>query len=384
MEFHEVTNLFPLMNNEEYAALVIDIRQHGLRNPIWTYAGKIIDGRNRYRACQEAQVLPSFREYQGDTSPEALTRFVLSLNLHRRHLTSSQKAVSALKIVTFLAQVAKQRQGKRTDRQQNFPQDFEESWGEAAEQAAAIVGTNRQYVYDAKHLAKHAPDLLDAVHQGLLTLPETKVVTPLPQSERSSILALVQRGDIASVKPFLHQATTTPETNVHHLLSSACNEWYTPKPYIEAVREVLGEIDLDPASTAIANEIVCARHYYTCNDDGYLKAWPGRVFLNPPYGIEHGESNQARWSRRLIEQYHTGVTSEAVLLVNAVPSNSWFAPLWEFPICFTDHRIHFYNVTAEAAQPTHSNAFVYLGPQIARFVRIFSRFGVVATRLTPE
>ena len=74
------------------------------------------------------------------------------------------------------------------------------------------------------------------------------------------------------------------------------------------------------------------------------------------------------------------MTTEAILLVNAVPSNKWFAPLWNFPICFTDHRIHFYGEDGELGQPTHSSCFVYLGTQIDTFASVFSRFGVVAVR----
>ena len=170
-----------------------------------------------------------------------------------------------------------------------------------------------------------------------------------------------------------------------HLHSSQSNEWYTPPPYIDAVHAVMGGIDVDPASCALANRIVRATTYYTLAEDGFPKAWPGRVFLNPPYGFdEKGQSNAARWSRRLLYQYQAGVTTQAILLVNAVPGNDWFAPLWDYPICFTDHRIRFYNPAGMPNQPTHSNAFVYLGEQVDRFDTVFSQFGVVAVRRSPN
>src|SRR5262249_48153808 len=104
-QFHEVANIFPLLQGEEFAQLVDDIKEHGLRDPIWLFDGKIIDGRNRYRACQEAGVDPEFREWEG---PGSLVSFVVSLNLHRRHLDESQRAMVAAKI-------ANMRQGERTD-----------------------------------------------------------------------------------------------------------------------------------------------------------------------------------------------------------------------------------------------------------------------------
>jgi hypothetical protein len=172
-----------------------------------------------------------------------------------------------------------------------------------------------------------------------------------------------------------------PQANHQLINASTNNEWYTPRPFLDAAHEVMGGVDLDPASNDMANNAVRAAQYYTIDDDGYSKPWVGRVWLNPPYGIEDGESNQARWSRRLIQEYEAGNVREAILLVNAVTGNGWFAPLKDYPICFPDARIRFYNADTEAGQPTHGNALVYLGPNIAEFVRVFSQFGAVMARL---
>lgn len=174
---------------------------------------------------------------------------------------------------------------------------------------------------------------------------------------------------------------------VHQLLtSSESNEWYTPAPYIEAARRVMGGIDLDPASNELANRTIRAAHFYSRADDGFSRPWgsvnaPSRVWLNPPYGKEGNESNAARWSRRLLDAYQLGHVSEAVLLVNASTGDGWFAPLKQFPICFPDNRIRFYNAGGEASQPTHSNALIYLGPNVGAFVAVFSEFGAVMARL---
>jgi hypothetical protein len=172
--------------------------------------------------------------------------------------------------------------------------------------------------------------------------------------------------------------------------SSKSNEWYTPAEYVEAAREVLGGIDLDPASCEQANRIVKATRFYTKDDDGLAQPWNGRVFLNPPYGKTGGKSNQEIWSQRLLHFYRFGQVPAAILLVNAEPGNRWFRPLWRFPLCFTDHRIRFYTEDGERNAPTHSNCFVYLqplpGPLAAssgldsarhRFAAAFSRFGAV-------
>lgn len=164
------------------------------------------------------------------------------------------------------------------------------------------------------------------------------------------------------------------------LLSSDSNEWYTPPVYLEAVRAVLGTIDIDPASNAEANTIVQARAFYDTTANGLKRDWTGRVFLNPPYGKEEGESmsNQALWSARLISQYQQGITTEAILLVNAITDAGWFQPLWDYPICFTDHRIPFYRPGGEAGkQPVRGSVFVYFGANVAEFASVFRRFGAV-------
>lgn len=161
------------------------------------------------------------------------------------------------------------------------------------------------------------------------------------------------------------------------LQSSESNEWYTPARYVDAARRVMGGIDLDPASNPVANRVVMATHYFTIEDDGLAKTWAGRVWLNPPYGRDGGESNQATWSARLLDQYQAGNVAQAVLLVNAVTDRVWFQPLWAFPICFTDHRIRFYDATGAGGSPTHGNALVYLGANRDHFASVFSEFGPV-------
>lgn len=192
---------------------------------------------------------------------------------------------------------------------------------------------------------------------------------------------------IETIQPSLTPSSITLETSVkkanHQLVhSSKSNEWYTPQEYIEAVKEVLGEIDLDPASNSLANQVVKASKFYTIADDGLKHSWDGRVFLNCPYGFnDDGESNQAIWSKRLIEQYHLSITKEAILLLNASTASQWFKPLWDYPICFTDHRIKFYSSEETSNQPTKDNCFIYFGKQIEKFIQVFSKFGSIVGKI---
>jgi len=99
LQFHPVTEIFPPMEPAVFQALVDDIAVHGQQDPILVLKGEIIDGRHRYQACQQLGREPLLREIQlnaGD--PLAL---VISLNLHRRHLSEGQRAIIAARLATL-------------------------------------------------------------------------------------------------------------------------------------------------------------------------------------------------------------------------------------------------------------------------------------------
>jgi N6-adenosine-specific RNA methylase IME4 len=195
MEFHEVANIFPLMEGEEYGALVEDIRKNGLMEAIWTYQGKIIDGRNRYLACQEIGIQPKYQEWDGKGS---LVNFVVSLNLHRRHLTSSQKAVVAAEMLPWLEKEneEKRRQKISETRRGETSQKFEPSH-KSTEQAATITGTNRQYVSDVKKIKEVAPEVLEKIRAGSINITEAKKIASMPEEKRDAVLKKVEAGETA-------------------------------------------------------------------------------------------------------------------------------------------------------------------------------------------
>ena len=177
MEYHELSNIFPMMSDEEFQALKNDIQTNGLRETIWTYEGKIIDGRNRFKACSEVGVEPRFQEWTG---PGSLIGFIVSLNLHRRHLNSSQKATCAIEaddIMERLRLEAKERQ-IATLKQGDIVPDrqliAQRSEGKATEQAAKLFQTNRQYISDVKVIQESAPEKLIEIKEGKKTIPQVK------------------------------------------------------------------------------------------------------------------------------------------------------------------------------------------------------------------
>ena len=86
---HPASNLFPLLRGEPFDALVRDIKEHGQQEPIYRFGGKILDGRNRLRACEKLGVEPWFEDLTKDQCPDPFA-MVMSLNFHRRHLEQKE------------------------------------------------------------------------------------------------------------------------------------------------------------------------------------------------------------------------------------------------------------------------------------------------------
>ena len=148
MEFHPVANIFPLMMDDEFSALVQDIAEQGQLEPILIHDGKIVDGRNRYRACQKLGLDPITQTWKQSGS---LIKFIVSKNLHRRHLSSSQRAVIALDILPMLEAEAHERKRIGAENRHNNSQDVEQvphpgrESGKARDAVAKITGTNPRY-----------------------------------------------------------------------------------------------------------------------------------------------------------------------------------------------------------------------------------------------
>jgi len=175
-----------------------------------------------------------------------------------------------------------------------------------------------------------------------------------------------------------YQDVNSEKTTAERIVASNENEWYTPAKYIEAARAVLGEIDLDPASSKLANKTVQANVIYTDKSDSLHLPWAGKVWLNPPYGRLAGE-----FISRLALEYEAGEVTAAIALVNAhCTDTEWFQPLWSYVLCFTNHRIDFDSAGREKkTSSTHGSVFAYLGPDAKAFKAAFAEFGAVVRRM---
>lgn len=183
-EFHPYADLFPLLEGEEFDSLVADIKQRGLRQPVLLFDGKVLDGRNRLRACEVAGVKPRFETVKTD-DPIGL---VLSLNLMRRHLTASQRGMVAVDVEEVYVEEARERQraaGREHGRGQiasvNNDGSYSESEDEDARErreresrtkAAKKCNVSTGYVTAAKAIAAADPELAKKVRAGEVTIPK--------------------------------------------------------------------------------------------------------------------------------------------------------------------------------------------------------------------
>jgi ParB-like chromosome segregation protein Spo0J len=189
-EFHEAANLFPMMDSESFESLKKDISANGLIEPIWLHEGKIIDGRNRYKACQEMAIDAAFRNWNGQGS---LVQFVVSLNINRRHLTPSQKAAVAVEMLPMLEAEAKERQklagvehaGNLKNQDARLVPELGQV-GDSSRQptavriAAAAVGVSHGNISEMKRISNAAPERVEEIKQGKTTV--TAVIKELKQS----------------------------------------------------------------------------------------------------------------------------------------------------------------------------------------------------------
>jgi ParB family chromosome partitioning protein len=158
--------------------------------------------------------------------------------------------------------------------------------------------------------------------------------------------------------------------------NSGENEWYTPSKYIEAARQAMFGIDLDPASCAYANETVEANTYFSIEDDGLSKKWFGNVWMNPPYS----QPLIKQFCQKMADSYTENDIDEACVLVNNATETGWFNVLLDIAsaVCFIRGRVKFLDKQGNpSGAPLQGQAVIYIGNHPARFSDNFSEFGKV-------
>jgi len=261
------------------------------------------------------------------------------------------------------------------DTHSTFEDYCQERWGisrprayqfiEAAETVgllSTIVDTTPRTESQARPLTRLEPEeQIAAWQEAVETAPNGKVTA-------AHVAEVVERRNGA-----------TPYNN--HAISDDPDydgdEWFTPAEYIDAARQVMGGIDLDPACNDAAAAIVGAGVHYNKEDNGLSRPWFGRVWLNPPYSMPLIKD----FVMTAIDEYESGRVAEAVILTNNSSDTAWFQSLLAmYPACFTRGRIQFWRPGQTTFAARQGQVFFYLGEKQDLFAEVFGQFGLVVRR----
>lgn len=173
MKPHPLSEIFPPLEGAEFDALVADIEKHGLVQPLVMYQGKILDGRNRWRACEKLGIKPKTVDYRGGDP----VGHVLSLNLSRRHLSESQRAMVAAKVATL-----PHGGDRRSDQAANLPVPSQA-------EAAKAVNVSERSVRDARKVVEHGSAALKkSVERGEMPVSTAaKLTEATPAKQREAV-----------------------------------------------------------------------------------------------------------------------------------------------------------------------------------------------------
>lgn len=171
LKFHPVSEIFPSMPQAEFDALVADITANGLREPIHIMGDSVVDGRHRYRACLQAGVEPQFVVVPDGSDLNAL---VISLNLRRRHLDESQRAMVAARLANLPL-------GSNQHAQICAP---------SQDSAAEMLNVSRRTVQHARAVLEHgAPELATAVDSGVIAVSSAAALSRLTVDAQQAVLS---------------------------------------------------------------------------------------------------------------------------------------------------------------------------------------------------
>lgn len=347
-EFHA---LIPPLTEAEREQLEANLVADGCRDPLVTWQGILLDGHNRHEICERNGI-----DYAACSielpDRDAAKLWIIDNQFGRRNLTDGVKWELKQVEREILKEQNKKTQGKRTDLLS--PNDRKSATGphETRDVIAATLGWSTGKVAQAEQVYKHIEATGDKEMRENLRSGEASI-----------------GGSYQAVR---HKAIRLMP---HIAQNAGDNEWYTPEDYAKRAREVMGAIDLDPASSKVANDVIRAKRFFTADDDGLAKRWKGRVWMNPPYA----QPLVQQFCEKLVEHYRSDDVTQAVVLVNNATETRWCQALLSeaSAVCFPAGRVRFWHPEKTSA-PLQGQAVVYLGEAYGAFGQAFGELGVVA------
>lgn len=348
MENYQV---MPPLTADEYNELKADIANRGVMVPIeYDEHGNVLDGHHRIQICAELGIMDFPKVIRtGMTEVEKRTH-ARKLNMARRQLNQEQRRELIREQLRETPEISDRQIARELGVDKNTVNARRvemESGGEIHHLDTTVGADGKQYPRQVEHRP--------------FDLPPAATMWEAESQERARAVL-----DIPS-EPIEY------EHRPHVTNNSGCNEWYTPERYIDLAREVLGEIDLDPASCEFANETVKAKIFYSEENDGLCKMWNGRVWMNPPYSSEL----VPKFTEKFVDEYNDGNITEGIVLVNNATETAWFTNMVNAAsaVCFPRGRIRYQSQTRESLAPLQGQAFLYFGENKEKFLEVFSEIG---------
>lgn len=243
-----------------------------------------------------------------------------------------------------------------------------------------MMGLSESSIQKRKQIAAGvAPEVKEKIGQTELANSTTQLLAlaNMAPEKQGEVADLIVAGRCETVKQAESLLSWTSSIAPHVSHNSGVNEWYTPSEYIEAAREVMGRIDLDPASCALANQTVGARRYFSAMDDGLDQQWVGNVWMNPPYSAGLIDRFCEKFSNHVL----AGDIEHGIVLVNNATETEWFGFLVGAcdAVLFPRSRVRFLRPDGAAGAPLQGQAVLYAGPNVEGFLSVFGSFGWGAT-----
>ncbi len=352
-------------------ALAESIHACGLLNPITITPDKrLIAGAHRLEACKQLgweHIDAHVFDIEGLNAELA----EIDENLIRAELTTLERGEHLARRKAIYEELHPQTRSvnERGGPGRGKTSEIISSVSSFADDAAAKTGVSARTIQQEVKIAQDiAPDVKEAIRNTPAADRKTDLLAlaSVPADEQRAAVEAVSSGAAPSIKEAVHN---------HRAQGSGENEWYTPQEYVEAARRVLGAIDLDPASSAVAQQRVQAGRIFTQEDDGLAHDWAGRVWLNPPYA----QPAIRQFVEKMTGEVEAGRVSAAIMLTHNYTDTAWFhiAAGAASAICFTRGRIGFLDPDGKKAAPTQGQAFFYYGNDAAAFAQEFKAYGLI-------
>jgi len=348
----ELRKLIPPLTTEERSLLHESIVADGCRDAliIWpTEEGDVIvDGHNRYEICKEKNIRFSTNEIEFENLDDVKI-WMIDNQMSRRNISDFIKFELIQKKKEILQARGREKQIQTLGGYKHHPSDL------------SII--DRTEKHDTrKEIAK---DLNKST--GWVAMADI-----VHKKATEEVKDLLRTGEMSVSEAYKN-------INKPHVSNnSGENEWYTPACYIESARVVMGSIDIDPASSEIANKTVKATKYYTKDDDGLTKEWAGNVWLNPPYA----QPLISQFSQAIVEKL-TEYT-QIIILVNNATDTQWLHQIMKISdaICFVNGRIKFVDMAGNpSGAPLQGQCIIYIGDNDEGFHNEFQKYGLCLRRM---